>query len=62
MNTSEPVNFIGYGALAIVFIVLAIAGYYFFRNTIEKKDWKMFVWAGIVGLLVAGLFIYTTYL
>jgi hypothetical protein len=62
MNTSEPRNFIPYLAIILICIAFAFIDYYFFRNTIKERNWKMFVYVGVIALVVGGLFIYTTWL
>jgi uncharacterized membrane protein len=62
MNTSEPRNFIPYLAIILICISFAFIDYYFFRNTKKERNWKMFIYVGVIALVVGGLFIYTTYL
>jgi hypothetical protein len=61
MNTSEPRNFIPYLAIILICIAFAFIDYYFFRDTIKERNWKMFIYVGVIALVVGGLFIYTTY-
>lgn len=58
----EPINVFYYGSILAMLILFAIIDYYFFRNTIKERNWKMFAWVGGI-ILVVGLMIFiTTYL
>jgi len=58
MNNTEPSNLTIYGSIALVLAVFIYGGFYFFKDTIKERNWKMFIYAGAVVLGIAGLAFY----